>query len=152
VISNSLSSWSSREVPVLDRYLQSRPFSISCMCVTEPLIFKRLPSSWCVYLVKLCSIPQGLYCTSGPMAGLFFDNLSADWNCENFQLRNLHGLCIMRPEILLRSVDTTLLANLFSFTVTRYVFWLLYRSHYHAKGLEKCNYIKVTVYRVTSKS
>jgi len=60
VISNSLSSRSSREVPILDTYLQSQPFSISCMCVAERLIFKILPSSWCAYLAKLCSIPQGL--------------------------------------------------------------------------------------------
>jgi len=51
------------------------------------------------------------------MEGLFIDNFSRDWNCENFQLRNLHGLCIMRPEKLLRSVGTTLLANLFSISV-----------------------------------
>ena len=41
------------------------------------------------------------------MEGLFVDNFARDWNCENVQLRNLHGLYIMGLEILFRSVDTT---------------------------------------------
>jgi hypothetical protein len=51
--------------------------------------------------------------------GLFVENFAWEWNCKNFQFRNFHGLYITRPEIHF-SAETNLLANSFSFTVTRH--------------------------------